>query len=50
MGTSASLKSELGTSVELFGVDSAGGVWHRWQTFSGSGWSDWYKFDGTLRP
>lgn len=33
--------------IEIFGTDSTGGVWHRWQDSAGSGtWTPWVQFDG----
>jgi hypothetical protein len=36
--------------IELFGVNSAGNVYHRWQLTPGGAWSAWKQFDGALRP
>lgn len=36
-------------AVELFGVDGAGKVYHRWETAPGTGqWSSWVDFGGSL--
>ncbi|WP_371648187.1 MULTISPECIES: tectonin domain-containing protein [unclassified Streptomyces] len=35
--------------MELFGVNSAGSIFHRWQmTPAGGSWSGWEQFDGAL--
>jgi len=34
--------------LELFGVNSVGNVWHRWQLTPGGAWSAWTQFDGAL--
>jgi hypothetical protein len=37
--------------VEVFSVNGAGQVWHRWQTAAdGLTYSPWIQLDGTLRP
>jgi subtilisin family serine protease len=53
VGVLHSLAAETNTDgrVELFGVNSAGQIWHRWQTSAGADtYSMWSQLDGTLRP
>ncbi len=53
VGTLRSLAAETNADgrVELFGVNTAGQIWHRWQTTAGSdSYSAWIQLDGLLRP
>ncbi|MBO0654465.1 hypothetical protein J1792_17255 [Streptomyces triculaminicus] len=34
--------------LEIFGTNSAGNIYHRWQTAIGGPWSAWEQFDGAL--
>ena len=42
------MNSNADGRLELFGVNSAGAVFHRWQTSPGGAWSAWGQFDGAL--
>lgn len=53
VGVLHSLAAETNSDgrVELFGVNTAGQLWHRWQTTAGSDtYSPWTELDGLLRP
>ncbi|MEU5437283.1 hypothetical protein AB0G73_28445 [Streptomyces sp. NPDC020719] len=47
--TSIAAETNADGRVELFGVNSSGCPYHRWQTAIGGPWSGWEQFDGLLR-
>jgi len=49
-GSSVAVTPNNDGRLELFGTNSAGNVWHRWQLTPGGAWPAWSQMDGALRP
>ena len=48
LGSSIAVAPNQDGRLELFGVNSAGDVFHRWQLSPGGAWSAWSQMDGGL--
>jgi surface antigen len=48
MGSSIAAARNVDGRLEIFGTNSAGNIYHKWQTSPGGGWSAWYQIEGGL--
>ena len=47
-GSSLAIARNADGRLEVFGVASTGGIWHKWQTGPNGQWSAWAQLEGTL--